>query len=101
MTKAEILETLRNETHVLWTIGFLNEANAAFGVQIVPREYRADPGNPKGLTLSHRAEFADGISSSDLACALCDALGVKYQEMMGRGFQVRACIAALTDAGHG
>ncbi len=97
MTKAEILELLEAETHTLFTSELLDKVNAAFGTSLLPKNYTAD-GSPKGLQ-EPRGTTRQGIAAFDLAPMLCAALGVKYESMMGRGFQVQACVAAIRASG--
>ena len=99
MTRAEILAMLEENTHILFTSEILPVVNAAFGVAIEGSNYQANPDDPKGLRLESGEGFAQGISARDLATRLCHALDVDYPSMMGRGFQVRACVASLRKAG--
>lgn len=102
MTQAEVLHTLLCNTHVLFTAEFVDKVNAAFGTKIKAFEYKADGHkNPKGLTLNDGAKKATGLAAFDLAPMLCSELGVKYEGMMGRGFQVQTCVEALKQAGYG
>src|SRR6185369_17300719 len=75
-----------------------DNANAAFETSIKAREYRANPRDPKGLTLDNGADKAMGISAYDLAEELCSAFGVRDMEKFGRGSQVRACVDAMREA---
>ena len=98
-TKSEILDILANDTHALWAKSFVDEVNAVFGTNLECINYSAG-GGPKGLTLNDGGDSAIGLSSFHLAPALCSALGVEYESFLGRGFQVRACVAALREAGY-
>lgn len=100
MNQAEILETLAEDTHALWAQSFVDKVNLAFGVSLICHEYAAG-GGPKGLTTNDGANSARGLASFDIAPMLCGALGVKYEAFLGRGFQVRACVKALREAGYG
>lgn len=97
MTKSEILDLLESETHTLFTSELLDKVNAAFGTTLLPKNYVAD-GSPKGLQKPKGTAY-QGISAYDCSLMLCDALGVKYASMIGRGFQVRACVAAIRASG--
>lgn len=102
-TKKELLDTIADDTHALWGKPFVDEVNAAFGVSLKCHDYSdqfARDVGPKGLTLNVGVSTAVGLSSFSLAPMLCNALGVKYEIFMGRGFQVRECIAKLREAGH-
>lgn len=97
MTKTEILDLLAAQTHTLFTSELLDKVNAAFGTSLLPKNYTAD-GSPKGLQ-EPRGTTLQGIAAFDLAPMLCNALDVKYPSMMGRGFQVRACVEAIRNSG--
>lgn len=99
-TQKELLHALVCNTHVLWRPEFVDDINIAFGTKLEAQKYEVG-GGPKGLTLNNGASAAIGIASFDLAPMLCGALNVKYAGMLGRGFQVRACVDALHAAGYG
>lgn len=102
MNQAELLNELAENTHTLFSESFVEQINEAFIVSLKARVYRADGArNPKGLTTHDGAPEAKGLAAFELAPALCDALGVKYESKLGRGFQVRACVDALRTAGYG
>lgn len=101
MTQAEVLHELNCNTHTLFAKEFVDKVNEAFGTKIKCWEYRANPHDPKGLTLDNGAKMAVGMAAFDLAKMLCRELNVKYESKMGRGFQVRACTEALKNAGYG
>lgn len=101
MTQAEVLHTLNCNTHTLFTKDFVDKVNEAFGTKIKCSEYKANPHDPKGLTLDNEAKTAVGMAAFDLAPMICRELNVKYEGKMGRGFQVRACTEALINAGYG
>ena len=101
-TRNDFLKMLTEHTHSLFTSEIVTQANDLFGTRIKARTYRANPHDPKGLTLDNGKAVSDpGISALDLSRELCDALRVKYPHKMGRGFQVRACVDALREAGFG
>jgi hypothetical protein len=100
LSRADLLSKMECNTHSLFNVEFLNDLNAAFGTELKPFTYEADGHkNPKGLTLNNGASAAIGIACFDLAAMLCTALGVEYEHMLGRGFQVRACCDAIRKAG--
>lgn len=94
MTIDEILEALEQNTHTLWSADFVKKVNEAFGTKLVARMRPADPSDPKGLTLHNGDAFAQGLASFEIAPAICAALGAKYEGKIGRGSQVRSCVAA-------
>lgn len=99
-TRAEFLDMLDENTHVLFTSEICEEANNLFGVNIKPSRYKADgDSDPKGLTLNNGAKYALGISAFHLAPSICHQLGVQYQDAFGRDFLVRNCTSALRAAG--
>ena len=53
-------------------------------------------GDPKGLTMHAGQEGSRGIAGWHLAQWICDRLAVEYESKMGRGFQMQACVEALT-----
>lgn len=99
MTQAEILQEMLENTHTLYAPSFIEKVNKAFSTNIQPRTYKAG-GGPKGLTLYDGGYSAVGIACFELAPCLCDALKVRYESKMGRGFQVQACVKALREAGY-
>lgn len=90
------IEDLRGWDHCLISEEGAIKLAKPFG--IVPRchTYYANPRDPKGLTLNDGADSAVGIAAETLACQICDGLGVKYRQCLGRGFQLRACCDALS-----
>ena len=101
MNQNDVLNHLVENTHLLFTNEFVEEINGAFGLRLRPQYYRATPNEPKGLTLDNGKDGTIGISALDAARMICQALGVRHEEKMGRGFQVRACVEALRNAGFG
>ena len=53
------------------------------------------PGTFKGLTMKPDSEGMSCIDARDLAETICDALGVEYMQMHGRGSGLRECCTAL------
>ena len=98
-TQAELLHEMACNTHTLWSESFVAEVNAAFGTGLQARTYEPD-GGPKGLT-TNSGHAERGLACFTLAPLLCSALGVRYADKLGRGFQVRACVEALREAGYG
>jgi hypothetical protein len=101
--KLKAVRRLREYNHV-----FLSEKGVAgfaadFGVKILPSKYYEDLKDPKGLTLDDspdvhkdkKGRFAYGLDAQVLAMRICQALGVSYEEKLGRGSQLRACCDAL------
>ena len=99
-TKEDILSHLDSCTHNLFSEEFVAKVNEIFGVNLKCFEYEADGHkNPKGLTLANGEKKAMGLACFNLALMLCQALNVKYESKLGRGFQVRACCDAIRAAG--
>jgi hypothetical protein len=101
MTQNELLTTLVENTHTLFTDEMVGKINEAFGLKWKPLHYRADPTAPKGLTIDSGKKTTTGISAYDAAILLCRDLGVNHSLKMGRGTQVRECVDRLRVAGYG
>lgn len=101
MDQKEVLDILEHETHSFFTDEFVAQVNEAFDTKLKPSIHYADLRNPKGLTLNSGATQASGLSALEIALRLCDHFHVRYDPKMGRGFQVRTCVAALRTAGFG
>lgn len=101
MNQNDVMTVLVENTHTLFTNEMVEKINGAFGLRIRPKMYRANPSEPKGLTLDNGRKDAIGISALDAAIELCAALNVQFESKMGRGYQVRACVEALRKAGYG
>jgi len=96
MTPQEAIQSMLENTHVLFTIEHGQKIAKAFGVELEPIVYQADGDkNPKGLTTNNGSKQAKGFACFDLAPMICNRLNLKYELKMGRGFQVRACCEAL------
>jgi hypothetical protein len=101
-SKAEILQLLVEDTHALWAPKFIAEVNEAFGTSIQCMNYAVDGDrNPRGLSLYDGVSESFGLASFHIAPELCHAFDVPYESRMGRGSQVRECVAALIRAGRG
>lgn len=97
-TKAEklkALDDLADYDHCFITPEGAAALAKPFG--LTPKTYvaQANPREPKGLTLNDGRKQAEGIAAEVLARQICDHAGVKYPSMMGRGFQLRACLTVL------
>ena len=90
-----VLDILVDNTHGFMTPGFVDLVNKAFGVDFECQRTRANPDSPKGLTFDNGKKVGVGLSALDIACLLCSALRVSYEEKFGRGSQVIACVTAL------
>lgn len=58
-------------------------------------KYRADPKDPKGLTLNDGSKEATGLATWDLAAQICDHFKLKAESCLGRGSQQRAYCNAV------
>jgi hypothetical protein len=86
---------LREYDHAFLTVGGAEYFSQPFGFRARTSVHYANPEDPKGLTFDNGAKQANGVSAHDLAGQICRHLGVKYDEKMGRGSQLRACCDAL------
>lgn len=102
MKQAEVMEALVCNTHAFMKPEFVAAVNTAFGTDLKCSVHKADrsPQNPKGLQFDDGATEAEGMDTRTIAELVCSKLGVKYEEKMGRGFQVVACVNALHLAGY-
>jgi hypothetical protein len=95
--KLKAVADLRGYDHCFMTKEGVEDFATRFGLagKIKPYVVKANPNDPKGLTLDNGATSAIGMDAAILASVICDHLGVKYMSKMGRGFQLRACCDAL------
>lgn len=98
LTKAELLEAvdeLRQYDHAFINPDGAKRLAAPFGV--TPRTYvmKANPQDPKGLTLDGGLTEAEGIDAAELGIQICFHLNVDFESKMGRGSQLRSCCDAL------
>lgn len=92
----ELVGELRNYDHVFLSVEGAHYFAEPFGLVAQTYVATATPREPKGLTLADDAQTARGIGAHDLACQICDHLGVNYpHDIFGRGAQLRACCDAL------
>jgi hypothetical protein len=86
---------LRDYDHVFLSVEGAQYFARPFGLE--PRVYavEASPNEPKGLTLADGATSAVGIGAHELACQICEHVGVEYATSFGRGSQLRLACDAL------
>jgi hypothetical protein len=86
----EKLRELAGNTHTLFNEKGVKEYADAFP-GFTPRlmKYKAEPNNPKGLTLNNGAKEAIGLASWDLAYQICSHYDCKAESALGRGTQQR------------
>ena len=95
MTPAEAIKYMERNTHTLIGEAQLKEIADAFGAKVDAQVYQNEPSNPKGLHTHGRVSEVKGLPCFVLAPTICNALGLEYLQLVGRGFQVRACCEAL------
>ena len=98
-TKLEALEELSDCDHAFLNREGCNRIAGPFG--LIPRcyEHRANPRDPKGLTLKDGAKKAVGLGAEELAGQICQHLGLGRPDAAfhGRGSQLRACVDAIRE----
>jgi hypothetical protein len=95
--KLKAVADLRGYDHAFLTAEGVEDFATRFDLKgkIKPYLAKANPRDPKGLTLDNGATSAIGMDAVILASSICDHLGVKYMSKLGRGSQLRACCDAL------
>ena len=114
MTKIEALAKARNVKEQKKAVEMLYQLDHAFigkeGVEQLTKPFgfigttylaKANPEDFKGLSL-HDAEGnavseMDGQDASKTAMEICQHLGIEFQEMYGRGSQLRVCAARILE----
>lgn len=89
------VDELRGYDHAFLTVEGADYFSNPFGFKARTYVARANPTEPKGLTLDNGADSAEGIAADNLAMQICDHVGVEYHRGLGRGSQLRACCDAL------
>lgn len=89
------VEELRKYDHVFLSVVGVTKISEFFGYTARSWLHKANPGDPKGLTLKNGATQALGRDATSLAVEICDRFNVPYDEKFGRGSQLRACCDAL------
>lgn len=86
------LHELDCNTHNFWSEEGAKKLLAPFGIDPnkVLATYKANPHEPKGLTLANGAKQARGASTPAISGAIVSHFGLRSPGMLGRGFQVRA-----------
>jgi len=94
----EAVRELRDYDHCFISQEGADHFAERFGVKLSTHVARANPDDPKGLTLEDGATEAVGIDAADMAESICKSLGVGYVPKMGRGSRLRSCCDALEAA---
>ena len=89
------VDDLRRYDHAFLTVEGAENFSKPFGFIARTSVVRANPEDPKGLTLDNGAKSARGVAAHLLAMQICDHVGVDYEEKFGRGSQLYACCNAL------
>jgi hypothetical protein len=97
MNLKEIVKELRECDHLFLTVEGAIKYSQPFGFTARTYVVKANPEDPKGLTLYDGAVSAEGIDASDLALQICHHLKVDYDACFGRGSQLRKCCDALDE----
>ena len=97
MTKKEAVEELAKYDHLFLSPAGIKEIGKPFGVYstVKVQDKRSEF---KGLNAGPKykeGDWVEGLDASKLAILICEKEGVKYQEMFGRGSQLRACCESL------
>lgn len=91
----KLIAKLREYDHLFITPEGANHFSTPFGFKAHTYVLKANPSDPKGLTLNNGATEAEGIDAQDLAMQICRHLKVPFDSKFGRGSQLRACCDAL------
>ena len=90
------VDQLRRYDHAFLTVEGAEALSKPFGFTARTYVERANPNDPKGLTLHNGAKSAKGIAAHHLAMQICDHVGVEYSaDFWGRGSQLRECCDQL------
>lgn len=95
LTMTEATNMLARCDHAFLTVEGAHAISKPFGYTPQCYTAKANPNDPKGLTLDNGANEATGIGAHELAQDLCDFLNLPYRHCFGRGSQLRACCEAL------
>jgi len=91
------IKQLREYDHVFISPEGVAHFTAPFGFKGTMVRLKANPNDPKGLTLENGAEEAEGADAASLAAEICRHLGVECPAMLGRGSQLRVCCDVLLE----
>lgn len=89
------VDELRGYDHAFLTVEGADYFSKPFGFKARTYVARANPNDPKELTLASGADSAEGIAADILAMQICDHVRVEYYRGLGRGSQLRVCCDAL------
>lgn len=93
----EVVKELSGYSHCLISPAGVRHFCEPFGLKPNIAHYKANPKDPKGLTLNDGAEEAEGSPAEYVAMDICRHLGLKYMQKLGRGFQLHECCRVLLD----
>ena len=94
--KIALVNDLRSYDHCFISADGVRKFLEPFGIEGGWTTFKANPDDPKGLTLADGAKEAQGQDAATVAEMIASKLGCKHSGMMGRGFRLRAaCDAAV------
>ena len=94
--KIALVNDLRSYDHCFISADGVRKFLEPFGIEGGVSIFKANPRDPKGLTLADGAEEAQGQDAATVAEMIAAKLGCNGSGMMGRGFRLRAaCDAAI------
>jgi hypothetical protein len=94
-TLVRLIGELREYDHAFLTVEGALYFSKPFGFTARTYIAKANPDDPKGLTLYDGVKQAEGISAHELAKQICNHVGVDCAQKIGRGFQLQTCCDAL------
>lgn len=95
VTLLKLVEDLRGYDHAFLNENGVRRFTEPFGFTGSFGTVKANPRDPKGLTLHGGATEAVGQDACVVAQQICHHLNVEYEGKFGRGSQLRACCDAL------
>ena len=99
MTKLEAIKELATYDHCFLGKEGVEELTKPFGFKGSTYLAKANPQDFKGLSLhdekGNPVDEMEGQDSASVACQITYHLGVKYQEMFGRGSRLRSACEAV------
>ncbi len=94
----KVVEELLDYDHAFLTKEGAEHFTKPFGFAARTYIERANPNNPKGLTLPGGTYEAEGIAAHKLALQIASHLGVEVPDMFGIGSQLRVACARIHEA---
>lgn len=99
--KARLIRELYELDHAFLDKNGVARFTKPFGFMGTTYIAKANPQDFKGLTLwdknGNQVSELEGQDASRVAMEICQHLGVEFQEMFGRGSQLRMCCARLLE----